>query len=149
VIVRVRAVAQAFPCGMCVGFALAVTVLSYSACVKAQPPTDTGGTVTPTSPSSSPSPPSTPASFSYEQDLKPVFASDCVVCHSGAKPSAGYAMTSYAAVMKDVKAGSAQSKLVTTTQSNGSMYRYFTGNRQAKADMVRHWVVDDKAAQSR
>jgi hypothetical protein len=105
--------------------------------------------VTPTSPSSSPSPPSTPASLSYDQDLKPVFTSDCVVCHSGSRPSAGYTMTSYAAVMKDVKAGSAQSKLVTTTQSNGSMFRYFTGNRQAKADMVRRWIVDDKAAQSR
>jgi hypothetical protein len=29
------------------------------------------------------------------------------------------------------------------------MYRYFSGNRSSKADMVRRWVVDSNAAQTR
>ena len=58
-------------------------------------------------------------------------------------------MTTYANVLRAVNAGSANSKLVTTTQSRGSMFRYFTGDRNTKADLVRRWVVDFKAAQTR
>lgn len=58
-------------------------------------------------------------------------------------------MTTYANVMRAVSAGNANSPLVTTTQSRGSMNRYFTGNRTTKADLVRRWVVDFRAAQTR
>lgn len=81
--------------------------------------------------------------------MQPVFASDCVVCHSGSRPSANYSMTTYANVMRDITPGNANSRLVIWTQSSGSMYRYFTGNRSSKADMVRRWVVDNNAAQTR
>jgi hypothetical protein len=129
---------------------LATAGLSISGCVTAQPPTDTGDAGSPTAPSTTPNPTSpTTTALAYVQDMAPIFSSDCTVCHSGSRPSAGYSMTSYAAVMRDVTPGSASSPLVTTTQPNGSMYRYFTGNRSSKADMVKRWVVDNNAAQTR
>jgi hypothetical protein len=58
-------------------------------------------------------------------------------------------MTSYAQVMRAVQPGNASSVLVVVTQRGGSMYPFFSGNRTAKAQMVRDWVVTDKAAQTR
>lgn len=58
-------------------------------------------------------------------------------------------MSSYAAVMRAVTPGSASSTLVRVTQSNGSMYRYWSGDRQAKATKTRDWVVTYRAAQTR
>jgi hypothetical protein len=51
--------------------------------------------------------------------------------------------------MKMVQPGSARSKLVTTTQANGTMNRYFSGNRTTKAELVRRWVVEFNAQQTR
>jgi hypothetical protein len=82
-------------------------------------------------------------------DLKPVFDSDCTRCHSGSRPSASYNMSTYAGVMAMVQAGSASSRLVVVTRSNGSMYSHFTGDRAAKADLVLRWVVNNGAAASR
>jgi hypothetical protein len=128
---------------------LLAAVALAGACVTAVPATDTGNPVGPTDSTSTPTTTVTAGPYAYTPDLKPVFDSDCVYCHSGSRPSAGYSMSTYAAVMRDVVAGSAASRLVTTTQPNGSMYRYFSGNRAAKAAMVKSWVVDYKAAQSR
>jgi Protein of unknown function (DUF3570) len=59
-------------------------------------------------------------------------------------------MDSYANVMRGVRPGDASSPLVRTTQSRGSMYRYWSGSsRAAKADMVLRWVVTSWAAQTR
>jgi hypothetical protein len=58
-------------------------------------------------------------------------------------------MDSYAAVMRAVRAGSANSSLVVTTQTRGSMFRYFTGDRAAKSQLVRRWIVDNGAAERR
>jgi hypothetical protein len=58
-------------------------------------------------------------------------------------------MANYAAVMRDVSPGNANSVLVTKTQSGGSMYRYFSVDRAGRADMVRRWVVNYQAAASR
>jgi hypothetical protein len=58
-------------------------------------------------------------------------------------------MQTYAQVMRAVVAGNARSRLVVTTQSNGSMYRYLSGNRAAKSSLIRQWVVDNNAAQQR
>jgi hypothetical protein len=129
-----------------------IAVLSFAgACVKANPPTDvgspvspssaTGGTTTPT--------PSTTGPLAYTPDMKPIFDSDCVYCHGNSRPAGNYSMSTYTAVMRDVVPGNASSRLVTTTQSGGSMYRYWTGNRATKAALVRAWVVDNKAAQTR
>ncbi|HEY3382680.1 MAG TPA: hypothetical protein VGK32_12975 [Vicinamibacterales bacterium] len=81
--------------------------------------------------------------------MVPIFASDCVPCHTGSRPLGGYSMANYTAVMRDVTPGSARSVLVTKTQSGGSMYRYFSVDRAGRADMVRRWVVDDQAAATR
>jgi hypothetical protein len=133
-----------------VGASLLAAVALVGACVTAQPATDTGNPAGPTDSSSTTTTTTvTTGPYAYTPDLKPIFDSDCVYCHSGSRPSAGYSMSTYAAVMRDVVAGSAASRLVTTTQSNGSMYRYFSGNRASKAAMVKSWVVDYKAAQSR
>jgi hypothetical protein len=51
--------------------------------------------------------------------------------------------------MAAVQPGNARSALVVTTQSNGSMYRYFSGNRATKAGLVRQWVVNFNAQQTR
>ncbi|MBK5255371.1 MAG: hypothetical protein JJE39_05005 [Vicinamibacteria bacterium] len=135
-------------------------------CVKVQPPSDTGG-LSPTATASSvtgPSSPTTPqptptpgdstgtvtaTAIGYTPDMQPVFASDCLVCHSDRNPLGRYSMSSYAAVLRAVSPGSASSTLVRVTQPNGSMFRYWSGNRQAKATLTRDWVVTNRAAQTR
>ncbi len=122
--------------------------------MKAQPPTDTGSPTAPsatstgpTSPSPTPSPTSGP--LAYNPDMKPIFDSDCVPCHSDSRPLANYSMSTYAAVMRAVVPGNANSPLVVTTQPGGSMYFFFSGNAASRAAMVRSWVVDNQAAQTR
>lgn len=139
------------------------------ACVQARPPTDTGAIGITTASTSGPSVVATPAGtpapgtatptptaapaastgLAYTPDLIPVFASDCLVCHSDRNALGRYSMSSYAAVMRAVTPGSASSTLVRVTQPNGSMYRYWTGNRAAKATLTRDWVVTYRAAQTR
>ncbi len=135
---------------------LVVVTVGLGACVGTNPPTDTGNPVAPSSSSATPTPqpqpqptPSSSQSLAYNPDLKPIFDSDCVVCHSGGRPSAGYSMTTYAAVMRAVIPGNPNSPLVVWTQPGGTMYRFWTGNPSQKAAMVRQWVVNDNAAQSR
>ncbi len=142
---------------------LAATALCASACVQAQPPTDTGDPVvtTPASPSAptpttptTPTPPtaSDPNALAYDPDMKLIFASDCVICHGGVRVDGNYRMTTYAQVMQDVRAGNASSRLVTITQQNGSMYRYFSGSsatRQTKATQIRTWVVTYNAQEKK
>jgi hypothetical protein len=134
---------------------LAFVAIVSGSCVQANPPTDTGNPVAPSSPSNAqptPTPTPTPTSgqaLAYNPDLKPIFDSDCVVCHSGSRPSAGYSMSTYANVMRAVVPGNANSPLVVWSLPGGTMYRYWTGNASQKAAMVRQWVVNDNAAQSR
>ncbi len=140
----------------------ALLALSFTvACVQAVPATDTGDQVgfTPTSPTTpTPNPtPTTPTTgtttvLAYNQDLKALFQSDCISCHGPGRADGNYRMTTYAQVMSAVRAGSASSKLVTTTAQNGSMYRYWSGStatRQAKAAQVRSWVVTFNAQENR
>lgn len=97
---------------------------------------------TPT-PGAAPTPTPTPAAtaVAYVPDVKPIIDSDCVRCHSQAGSLAG--------VLRWVRPGDANSVLVVVTRSNGSMYGYLSGDRPAKADLIRRWVVDNGAAQSR
>jgi hypothetical protein len=130
-----------------------------AACVTQQPATDvydTGTTPTPvtsTTPTTSPPTSTTPAAgtatIAYTNDVAPIFQADCLRCHSGSRPDAGYNMSTYEGVMRAVVAGNSRSALVTTTQNRGSMYRYWSGNAAAKAELVRAWVVDNNAARSR
>jgi mono/diheme cytochrome c family protein len=133
--------------------ALLVGPLLAAGCIKAQPPSDTGDPfpfTTPSGPTSTPA--GTAQPLAYDPDLKAIFASDCVTCHGGFRVDGNYRMTTYAEVMKDVRAGDAASRLVVVTQPSGSMYRYWSGstaNRQAKANAVFQWVVTYRAAQTK
>jgi hypothetical protein len=129
--------------------AVILVALSAGACVRAQPPTDTGDTTTVGNPLA---PSNQPAALAYDPDMKAIFASDCAKCHGGAAAAGNYRVTTYVQVMTAVEPGSESSRLVLVTQSNGSMYRYFSGTtetRQAKADAVRRWIVTDKAQENR
>jgi hypothetical protein len=148
-----------------------IALLLTTACVTPQAPVDTlisptsstastpaasggassgGSSGSDTTPPPSPTPTPTPTvAVAYTPDMVPVFQQDCVSCHSGSRPDGNYSMTSYQNVMRMVTPGSANSKLVTSTQSRGSMYRYWSGNAAQKAELVRTWVVTYKAAQTR
>lgn len=131
------------------GILLAVASLA-AACVQAQPPTDTGNPAAPSSTTTAgPTTPTASGPLAYTPDMKPIFDGDCVPCHSNFAASGGYSMSTYAQVMRGVTPGSASSPLVATTQPGGSMYRFFSGDRAARAAMVRSWVVDSKAAETR
>jgi hypothetical protein len=129
------------------------------ACVTQQPPTDVAESVTGPSPVSTVSTvptasapnasPASSATVAYVQDLQPIFQSDCLRCHSGSRPDGNYSMSTYAQVLRAVTAGNARSALVVVTQRNASMYRYWSGNATAKAELVRKWVVENGAAQTR
>jgi hypothetical protein len=128
------------------GAALALAI-GAAGCVKANPATDIASSPLVTGPTG---PARTLADpMAYIPDIKPIFDSDCIYCHSPSRAYGNYSMTTYAEVMRDVQPGSASSRLVVLTQPRGSMYRYFTGDAQTKSAMVQKWVVTDRAAQTR
>ena len=124
-------------------------VVALAGCVAVQPATDTANPASPSLSTSTPTPTTSTAPLAYTPDIAPIFVSDCVPCHAGSRPQGNYSMANYAAVMRDVSPGNANSVLVTKTQSGGSMYRYFSVDRAGRADMVRRWVVNYQAAASR
>ena len=70
----------------------------------------------------------------YTQDIKPILTSSCTRCHSN--------FGTYPGIMSVVTAGSASSKLVTKTQSNGSMYTYLPADRATNSALIKTWVVN-------
>jgi len=103
-------------------------------------PTPTPDPGTPV-PQPTPAPTPAAATVAYEPDIRPILEADCLSCHGQ--------FGSYAGTMGYVVAGSASSPLVRATQSSGSMYRYLSGDKAAKAELIRRWVVENGAAQSR
>ena len=87
--------------------------------------------------------------MAYVPDLQPIFAQDCVSCHNNTRADGGYNMQTLAAVMTHVRPGDPTSSLVHNVSPGRGMYKYWTGNAQAKADLVYSWVVTNKAAASR
>jgi hypothetical protein len=114
-------------------------MLPFAACVQTTAPTDTGGGLTLSSGSGR------PIQLSYQKDLEPVFASDCVSCHNAASPAGGYSMADYPSVMTRVRPGDPSSSLVVATQPLGHMFGYFSGDQMTKSSMVYVWVVEYEA----
>jgi hypothetical protein len=105
-------------------------------------PTPTpAGTPDPGAPAPQPTPTPAAVSVAYEQDIRPILQADCLGCHSQ--------LASYAGTMGYVVAGNPNSALVRATQPGGSMNRYLSGDKAGKAELVRRWVVENGAAQSR
>src|SRR5262245_43878037 len=102
--------------------------------------TTSGGTTTSTG---------TPTPLAYVNDIKSVLDSDCVASHSPRLHESNVDLSTYASVMRVVQAGSSNSLLVRVTRSNGIMYPNLTGNRAAKSELIRSWVVDSLAAETR
>src|SRR5262245_51264921 len=101
--------------------------------------TTSGGTTTSTGTST----------LAYGNDIKPILDSDCVVCHNPQHHEENVDLSTYASVLSVVQAGNANSLLVRVTRSNGIMFPNLTGDRAAKSELIRSWVVDSRAAQSR
>jgi hypothetical protein len=85
----------------------------------------------------------------YTLDIKPLLDGNCTRCHSTRNANGRVDLTTYASVMRVVRAGSAASDLVRATQQGGSMYREWSGDRAAKATLVRRWVVEFQAQENR
>lgn len=98
---------------------------------------------------SDPANPGGAASLGYIQDIKPLLDSDCTRCHNTRNANGRVDLTTFTSVMRTVRAGSAQSELVRVSQQGGSMYREWRGDRAAKADLVRRWVVEFQARENR
>jgi cytochrome c553 len=91
--------------------------------------------------------PATATSLTFTADVQPILNNDCLTCHGNSRAENGYNFTTYAGVTRAVTAGSASSLLVRVTQPGGIMYQEFRGSAAAKAETIRRWVVDFKAAQ--
>jgi hypothetical protein len=89
--------------------------------------------------------------LAYVQDVKPILDADCLRCHSTNNAQGGVSVSTYAQVMRLVVPGSAACSLVTSTQVSprGSMTRYLTGDVSGKADLIRRWVVEYRAVETR
>jgi hypothetical protein len=112
-----------------------------SAAVTPAPQPNPTPAATPDPGTPTPAPTPAAASVAYEQDIRPILAADCLGCHGQ--------LDTYSGAMGYVVAGNASSRLVRATQSGGSMNRYLSGDKAAKAALIRSWVVDNGAAQSR
>jgi hypothetical protein len=69
-----------------------------------------------------PGQPEPPAGVSFSKSVMPILAANCneAKCHGNVNPAKGIALTSYAGVMKQVRAGNA---------TNSALYRSITGAR--------------------
>ncbi|MEY4093225.1 MAG: hypothetical protein RLZZ53_424 [Acidobacteriota bacterium] len=89
------------------------------------------------------------ATLGFVQDIKPLLDGDCIRCHNTRNANGRVDLTTFTSVMRTVRAGSAQSELVRVTQQGGSMFREWSGDRAAKANLVRRWVVEFQARENR
>jgi len=87
--------------------------------------------------------------LTFGDDIKPILDSDCIQCHGPRLRENGVDLSTYAGVSRVVQAGNANSLLVLVTRSNGQMYPNLTGDRAAKSALIRSWVVDNAAAETR
>ncbi|MBE3556023.1 MAG: hypothetical protein IMW91_02905 [Firmicutes bacterium] len=74
----------------------------------------------------------------YEQ-VAPIFAQRCMMCHGPNGIEAQAPLTSYEEVLRFVSPGDAESWLVLKTQPGGSMNERLTAQEAA---LIRQWVTD-------
>lgn len=91
--------------------------------------------LSPTRPPSSGS--SSTATIAYVNDIKPILDGDCVACHGSRIHENNVRLDTYANVMRVVTPGNANSLLVRETRPGAVMYANLTGDRAAKADLIR------------
>ncbi|CEF48792.1 unnamed protein product [uncultured bacterium] len=127
---------------LCAVVLASMTIIA--ACVTATPATDTADPGFPFGPSSAGVQP-----LAYVQDIKPIFDVDCASCHSSRDARGNYSVSTYPDTVSGQRAGDAQSSVVVDSSPGGSMYQYFSGDRQTKATKVFRWVVVYNLAQTR
>jgi len=123
--------------------------LVASGCIKGNPAADNGDPGFPFGPSAVSTQP-----LGYIQDVKPILDRDCLSCHrSGGRGegdrAGGYSVSTYADVLANQTPGDAKSSLVVTCSPGGSMYQYFSGDRQTSATIIFRWLVYYYGAQTR
>ena len=83
--------------------------------------------------------------LTYTKDMKEIFDKNCISCHIGDTPPAGYDMTSYEGVITKATAGDPNSTLVIVSDDGGSMHIYYDSEHEI--EKVVQWVVEDSLAQ--
>ena len=131
-----------------------LVAMTFSACGGGGADTAPSGVTAPststtTPASSSGATTSSTATLAYNQDINPILDSDCTVCHGSRIHENNVRLDTYANVMRVVTPGNANSLLVRETRPGATMYVNLSGDRAAKADLIRSWVVNNNAAESR
>lgn len=89
------------------------------------------------------------ATIGYTQDTKLLFDASCTRCHNARSREAGVDLSTYASVLRTLQPGNANSELIRQSRSGGPMFRYWRGDAAAQADLVRRWIVEFQARESR
>jgi len=93
--------------------------------------------------------PGTASTIGYNEDVKPVLDADCIRCHNSRTHENNVDLSTYASVLRTLRAGDSNSLLIRVTQSRGSMYGEWRGSAAQKAELVRSWIVDFQARETR
>jgi mono/diheme cytochrome c family protein len=98
-----------------------------------------------------PAAPAPPERVTYEADIKPIFDSRCVSCHSGANPAAQYDMTTLEEIMgngldgtPNAIAGDPDCLLLVKSRPGASMNSFYSSPDEVA--LVERWVVEDSLA---
>ncbi|MEP7118022.1 MAG: c-type cytochrome domain-containing protein [Acidobacteriota bacterium] len=89
------------------------------------------------------------ATIGYTQDTKMLFDTSCTRCHSARSHDGGVDLSSYPSALRTLQPGNANSLLVLQSRPGGQMYRYWRGDAAAQAELVRRWIVEFQARETR
>ena len=90
-------------------------------------------------------------SIDYETEIQPIFDNSCVVCHSGANPSAGLNLSSYENVMAGnvIDIGNYENSTLWQEVSSGDMPNNIANNNlgiadltEEQVDLIANWILD-------
>ena len=93
--------------------------------------------------------PGTASTIGYNEDVKPILDADCIRCHNGRTHDGNVDLSTYSSVLRTLRAGDSNSLLIRATQSRGSMSGEWRGSAATKAELVRSWIVDFQARETR